>query len=177
MQKNVASQSIGAQMVSASDGSAFTGSVTVYITGDNGTQAIGSVGSGACTHEGNGYHSYAPSQGETNYDHIAFTFIGTGAIPATIQLFTEIVTPAIINAQVLDVLNTDTFSEPGQVAPPGSPTIREMIHYLYKSWRNRVTQTASQLSVYNDDGTTVGQKSTVSDNGTTYDRGEMASGA
>jgi hypothetical protein len=88
MKKNVASQSIGAQMVSASDGSAFTGAVTVYVTGDNGTQAAGSVGSGACTHEGNGYHSYAPAQAETNYDHIAFTFIGTGAIPATVQVFT-----------------------------------------------------------------------------------------
>jgi hypothetical protein len=89
MRKNVASQAVGAQMVAAADGSAFTGAVTVYVTGDNGTQAAGSVGSGACTHEGNGYHSYAPAQAETNYDHIAFTFIGTGAIPATVQVFTQ----------------------------------------------------------------------------------------
>lgn len=88
MQKNVASQSIGVQMVSATDGSAFTGSVTVYVTGDAGTQAVGSVGSGACTHEGNGYHTYAPSQAETNYDLIGFTFIGTGAVPVTVQVFT-----------------------------------------------------------------------------------------
>jgi hypothetical protein len=89
MKKNVASQRIGAQMVSASDGSAFTGSVTVYVTGDAGTQAAGSVGSGACTHEGNGYHTYAPAQAETNYDLVAFTFTGTGAIPATVQVFTS----------------------------------------------------------------------------------------
>lgn len=89
MKKNVASQVIGAQMVSASDGSAFTGSVTVYVTGNGGTQAIGTVGSGVCTHEGNGFHSYAPAQAETNYDHIAFTFIGTGAVPATIQVYTD----------------------------------------------------------------------------------------
>lgn len=88
MKKNVSGQVIGAQMVSASDGSAFTGSVTVYVTGDGGTQAAGSVGSGACTHEGNGFHSYAPAQAETNYDHIAFTFIGTGAVPATVQVYT-----------------------------------------------------------------------------------------
>ena len=79
MKKNVASQVVGAQMVSASDGSAFTGSVTAYVTGDGGTQAVGSVSSGACTHEGNGFHTYAPAQAETNYDHVAFTFIGTGA--------------------------------------------------------------------------------------------------
>lgn len=87
MKKNVASQVIGVQMVSATDGSAFTGVVTVAVTGDGGTQATGSVGSGACTHEGNGFHTYAPAQAETNYDHIAFTFTGTGAIPATVQVF------------------------------------------------------------------------------------------
>lgn len=88
MKKNVASQVIGAQMTSATDGSAFTGTVTVYVTGDGGTQAIGGTGSGICTHEGNGFHTYVPTQAETNYDHVAFTFIGTGAIPATIQAYT-----------------------------------------------------------------------------------------
>lgn len=89
MKKNVAGQKIGAQLVNAADGSAFTGSVTVYVTGDAGTQAVGSVGSGACTHEGNGYHTYAPAQAETNYDLVAFTFTGTGAVPVTIQVFTS----------------------------------------------------------------------------------------
>lgn len=89
MLRNTASQAIGAQMLTAADGSAFTGAVTVYVTGDNGTQAAGSVGSGACTHEGNGYHSYAPAQAETNYAHVAFTFIGTGAAPATVQVYTK----------------------------------------------------------------------------------------
>jgi uncharacterized protein YjbJ (UPF0337 family) len=89
MKKNVASQKIGAQMISASDGSAFTGSVTVSVTVDAGTQATGSVGSGACTHEGNGYHTYAPAQAETNGDLVAFTFTGTGAIPTTVQIYTS----------------------------------------------------------------------------------------
>ncbi len=87
MKKNVAGQKIGAQMITAADGSVFTGSVTVYVTGDAGTQAVGSVGSGACTHEGNGYHTYAPAQAETNYDLIAFTFVGTGAVAATVQVY------------------------------------------------------------------------------------------
>lgn len=88
MIKNTAGQKIGAQLVSAADGSAFTGSVTVSVTGDAGTQATGSVGAGACTHEGNGYHTYAPAQAETNYDLVAFTFTGTGAIPVTVQVYT-----------------------------------------------------------------------------------------
>jgi hypothetical protein len=88
MKKNVAGQKIGTQMINATGSTAFTGSVTVSVTGDAGTQATGSVGSGACTHEGNGYHTYAPAQAETNYDLVAFTFIGTGAVPETVQVFT-----------------------------------------------------------------------------------------
>lgn len=108
MQKNVAGQKIGAELVSASDGSAFTGSVTVYVTGDAGTQAVGSVGSGACTHEGNGYHTYAPAQAETNYTLIAFTFVGTGAIPVTIQVFTTGYDPtaSVIPANTIQVNGT-----------------------------------------------------------------------
>lgn len=89
MKKNVSGQFVGAQMINASTGAAFTGSVTVSVTGDAGTQATGSVGSGACTHEGNGYHTYAPAQAETNYDLVAFTFTGTGAVPVTIQIYTS----------------------------------------------------------------------------------------
>ena len=87
MKKNVASQVIGVQMVSATDGSAFTGSATVVITGDGGTQSA-SGGTGP-THEGNGYHTYVPTQAETNFDHIGFTFTGSGAVPSTIQVYTD----------------------------------------------------------------------------------------
>lgn len=88
MKKNVAGQFIGAQLITAADGTPFTGSVTVAVTGDAGTQATGSVGAGACAHEGGGFHTYAPAQAETNYDHVAFTFSGTGAISTTVQVHT-----------------------------------------------------------------------------------------
>lgn len=97
MRKNVAGQIIAAEMVSSDDGSAFTGTVTVYVTGDGGTQAVGTVGSGVCTHEGNGLHTYLPAQAETNFTHIAFTFIGTGAVPVTIQVYTN------LDTQLLDI--------------------------------------------------------------------------
>lgn len=87
MKKNVSSQSIGAEMITAADGTAFTGTVSVLITKDNGTQTAS--GGTAPAHEGNGYHSYTPTQAETNADHIAFTWTGPGAIPVTIQLFTN----------------------------------------------------------------------------------------
>lgn len=87
MRKNVAGQLIGAQITSL-NGNPFTGSVEVYVTGDNGAQALGTVGSGICTHKGNGYHSYTPAQAETNFEHIAFTFIGAGCVPVTLQIYT-----------------------------------------------------------------------------------------
>src|SRR6478609_8549209 len=88
MQRNASGQFIGAEMITIADGSNFTGTVTVYVTLDNGSQTIGSVSSGVCTHKGRGYHSYAPSQAETNADHYAFTFTGTGAITTTVQGYT-----------------------------------------------------------------------------------------
>lgn len=87
MKINVASQSIGAQMITAADGTNFTGTVTVVITIDNGTQSAS--GGTAPAHEGNGYHSYTPTQAETNGAHIAFTFTGSGAITATVQVYTS----------------------------------------------------------------------------------------
>jgi len=97
MKKNVASQSIGAQMITAADGTNFTGTVTVVITIDNGTQSAS--GGTAPAHEGNGYHSYTPTQAETNGDHLAYTFTGTGAITHTVQTFTEF--PQTVDNDVL----------------------------------------------------------------------------
>jgi len=111
MKKNVSGQKVGCQMVSASDGSAFTGSVTVAVTVDAGTQATGSVGSGACTHEGNGYHTYAPAQAETNGDLLAFTFTGTGAIPATVQVYTSF-PQTVDNATNISAIKTVTDAIP-----------------------------------------------------------------
>lgn len=90
MKKNVASQVVGAQLVSTTNGSAITsGTTTCYVTGDGGSQAAGSVSSGACTHKGNGYWEYAPAQAETNYDHVAFTFVNSSAVNATVQIYTS----------------------------------------------------------------------------------------
>lgn len=91
MFKNVSGQVIGAQLISKTDGSDVTsGTTTVYVTVDGGTQAAGSVGSGAATHEGNGFWTYLPSQSETNGGHVAFTFVNTSAISATVQVYPSI---------------------------------------------------------------------------------------
>ncbi len=83
---------------------------------------------------------------------------------------------AAINAEVLDVLNVDTFAQPGQATPAATTSIRLMLAYLYKAWRNRTTQTATLYGLYNDDAATVDQKAVTSDDGTTFDRGEVSTG-
>uniref|UniRef100_A0A7C4U1X6 Uncharacterized protein n=1 Tax=Caldisericum exile TaxID=693075 RepID=A0A7C4U1X6_9BACT len=87
MKKNVAGQVIGAHLISKTDGSdVTTGTTTVYVTGDNGTQASGS---GTVTHKGNGFWTYAPTQAETNYNHVAFTFVNSAAVSVTVQVYTN----------------------------------------------------------------------------------------
>ena len=81
-----------------------------------------------------------------------------------------------INNEVIDALATDTYAEPGQGAPAATATLAAKIGYLYKAWRNKSTQTSSTYSLYADDTTTVDQKATVSDDGTTLTRAEVATG-
>lgn len=86
------------------------------------------------------------------------------------------VSAAQVNAQVVDALNADTYAEPGQGAPSATATLAVKIGYLYKAFRNRLTQTATELNIYNDAGDTVDQKAPVSYDGTTYTRGKIGSG-
>lgn len=81
-----------------------------------------------------------------------------------------------VNAEVVDALATDTYAEPGQGSPSATLSLAAKINYLFKAWRNRKTQTSTQFSLYADDATTVDQKSTVSDDGTTTVVGEIATG-
>ncbi len=67
-------------------------------------------------------------------------------------------------------------TEPGQVAPPATASPWTKIAHLFKAFRNKKTQTATQFSLYDDAGTTVDQKATVSDDGTTFSSGEVVSG-
>jgi hypothetical protein len=83
---------------------------------------------------------------------------------------------AQVNAEVLDVLATDTYAEPGVGVPTSTTTLAAKINYLYKAWRNKVTQTATTYTLYGDDASTAHQAATVSDDGTTFTKGEVGSG-
>jgi len=85
MRKNVASQNIALQMNSRTDGSPLTSAVSVLVTIDNGTQT---AGGGTTTHKGNGHWNYAPTQAETNGNHIAFTGTHATGVVQTVQVYT-----------------------------------------------------------------------------------------
>lgn len=81
-----------------------------------------------------------------------------------------------VKTQVVTALDTDTYAEPGQETPGATVSLTKKIGYLYKAWRNRKVQSATQISLYNDDATTIDNKATIVDNGTTADIGEMGTG-
>ena len=83
---------------------------------------------------------------------------------------------AQVNTEAVDALATDTYAQLGQGAPPATLSIADMLRYIFKAWRNKTTQTATQYSLYNDDAATVDQKATFADDGTTATRGEIATG-
>jgi hypothetical protein len=87
------------------------------------------------------------------------------------------ISAADVNAQVVDALNVDTYAEPGQEAPAATNTLAKKISYLFKALRNKITQTSTTTSIYNDAGDTVDQKATVTDDATTFTRGKFGTGA
>lgn len=267
MRKNVASQVVCAQLNATADGSAVTtGTTTVYVLGDGGTQGSGS---GTVTHEGQGCWSYVPTQAETNYNHVAYTFVNSSAIAQTINVYPQVydgtsgylsvdvagisgdttaatnaesffdgtgyagtnnviptvttvtsvtndvgvnewngvalgttnplpnaaagaagglptdstgktsfndVSTAEVNAEVSDVIKTDTITLAGQSTPSQTPTLEDAIALIYKFMVNKKTSTSTTISVFNADESTVDHKSTISDNGTTYTEGEWTTG-
>jgi hypothetical protein len=98
------------------------------------------------------------------------TELQTGLATAAALTTVDTVVDAIL------ALLDDARTEPAQGAPPVNPDLATKVDYLYKFLRNRITQTSTTLSVYADNATTVDHKATVSDNGTTYDRGEIVTG-
>lgn len=102
----------------------------------------------------------------------AYTATRGGKLDNLDAAITTRATPANVNTEVLDVLNTDTFTESGAGAPAASTTIVRMLHWIYSAWRNKQTSTSSLRTLFADDGSTAITKSTISDNGTTLTRDE-----
>jgi hypothetical protein len=78
---------------------------------------------------------------------------------------------ADVNAEMVDALITDTYGEPTGV-PLATASIKDKLGWLFALSRNKITQTSTTTLLRNDaDNGTIGTSS-VSDDGTTFIRGE-----
>ena len=119
--------------------------------------------------------TFSAGRPEVNTSHVSGTLQTAGDIKASITALNNI-SAAQVNAEVVDALATDTYAEPGQGTPAATASLAAKIGYLFKAWRNKSTQTATAYNLFNDDALTVDQKATVSDDATTFTKGEVATG-
>jgi len=78
---------------------------------------------------------------------------------------------ADVNAEVLDVLSTDTFAELASI-PAATSSLKDKLTWMFMWFRNRVEQTATTKILKADNGSTTVATFTESDDGTTYTSGE-----
>ena len=95
-------------------------------------------------------------------------------LPATLAALNNIST-ADVNAQVVDVLKTDTVAEMAQGIPPTTPTFEQAIMYLYMALTKSIDIDTTLKEFYNNAGTVIWKK-TLSDDGTNYVEAKGASG-
>lgn len=84
---------------------------------------------------------------------------------------TELIAAA--NAQVVDALATDTYAEPDSV-PAATSSLKDKINWLFALARNKVTQTSTTQTLRNDADSGNIATSSVSDDGSTFTRGEWS---
>ena len=75
------------------------------------------------------------------------------------------------------MLKTDTTTEPSQAAPPATPTMQEILTYLYVALRDRVDvdTVSGSKEFYNDAGTVIFKKA-MTDAGGIYSEAKAVIG-
>lgn len=147
--KNVAGQEVGAQLLDI-DGSGNENSdpVLVYVTLEDGNQALGATGGGSATHKGKGYYVYTPTAGETNANHVAYTFVATGAVPVTIQMYPVAAAQSgDAYALLASLLGTDGVIEANVVAYKGLSNVVDKMIRLAKGIVDIVVGSGSTVNL------------------------------
>lgn len=85
-------------------------------------------------------------------------------------------TAAAVNAEVVDAVNTDGYTSPAQGAPPTTASLVTMMRWLYKMTMNKKTSSGTLIQHYNDAGTVVDHKQSVSDVGGTVTKERIVTG-
>ena len=96
----------------------------------------------------------------------------TDDVPGLISALNDIST-AQVNAEVVDAIATDARSEPGSV-PAANASMAAKVDWLFALARNKITQTSSTQTLRNDADSGSIATASVSDDGTTFTRGEFS---
>ena len=105
-------------------------------------------------------------------DAITSTALASSAV-TEIQSGLSTLTAGQVNAEVVDALATDTYAEPGSV-PAATASLAAKVNWLFMLARNKRLTTASADKVRNDADSGDVATATLSDDGTTFTRGEYA---
>jgi hypothetical protein len=81
-----------------------------------------------------------------------------------------------VNAEMVDVIFTDTINQLSQGAPAATPTIATGLMLLYMMARNKTTQSDSEYKLYADDGSTVIAKGPVNKAASLFTMSELVTG-
>ena len=92
-------------------------------------------------------------------------------VPVTLEI-------QLVAQQSSDVYTelTAAIAELAQGVPTATPTMKQALMLLYMAMRNQTLTTASEYGIYNDAATKIA-KAALSDDGTTFTRAKLASGA
>ena len=138
---------------------------TMDITGDIIGNLSGSVGSLTGHTNQTADHTAALTTAQNDLDTItggSGVLIDTDAVDAD-ALKTDFVTE--IWAQAMSDLVAG--------APSATASVLTAINYLYEAWRNQTWATSTEIAIYKNGASTKLVESTISDDGTTFKRGEM----
>ncbi|KKN70110.1 hypothetical protein LCGC14_0434350 [marine sediment metagenome] len=99
----------------------------------------------------------------------------TGATGVLID--TDAVDADALKADAVTEIWAKAMKDLAQGAPSATASVLDAINWMYEAFRNKSTTTATLFTLLKDDGSTALSKSTISDDGSIFTKGEMVSGA
>lgn len=145
--------------VFTSAGALVNGTIAVTISKDAGNFGNPSAGATNATQiQTSGYYYWDASATDMNCDTLAVK-CSDGTNPPTVLIVSPLTIP-------------DLSAVPSYGA--GGMSMQDALGFLIALARNKMTQTASTTTLFKDDGSTTLATSSITDNGTTLTRGELA---
>ena len=89
-----------------------------------------------------------------------------------VVLATDSVSADALNSDAVNEIWAKAFSDLGAGAPSVTATVFVALNTMYELMRNQTWVTATEITVYKDNASTVLMESTISDDGTTFKKGE-----